>query len=61
VPFWWERGRRAIDMIEAVIAIFVVVYLGMSLGGMPFLQLDRAGVALSTQRSWPITAKVRDR
>jgi Na+/H+ antiporter NhaD/arsenite permease-like protein len=30
----------------AVIAIFFVVYLGMILGGLPFLQLDRTGVAL---------------
>jgi len=29
-----------------VVAIFVLVYLGMLLGGLPFLQLDRAGVAL---------------
>jgi Na+/H+ antiporter NhaD/arsenite permease-like protein len=30
----------------AVIAVFVIVYLGMILGGLPFLQLDRTGVAL---------------
>src|SRR4029453_2033838 len=29
-----------------VAAIFIVVYLGMILGGLPFLQLDRTGVAL---------------
>jgi Na+/H+ antiporter NhaD/arsenite permease-like protein len=29
-----------------VLAIFAVVYLGMILGGLPFLQLDRTGVAL---------------
>jgi Na+/H+ antiporter NhaD/arsenite permease-like protein len=29
-----------------VVAIFVVVYLGMILGGLPFLQLDRTGIAL---------------
>jgi len=29
-----------------VIAIFAAVYLGMILGGLPFLQLDRSGVAL---------------
>jgi Na+/H+ antiporter NhaD/arsenite permease-like protein len=29
-----------------VVAIFVLVYLGMILGGLPFLQLDRTGVAL---------------
>ncbi len=36
----------AAPVIEAVVAIFVVVYLGMILGGLPFLQLDRSGVAL---------------
>jgi Na+/H+ antiporter NhaD/arsenite permease-like protein len=29
-----------------VLAVFVVVYAGMILGGLPFLQLDRTGVAL---------------
>jgi len=29
-----------------VVAIFAVVYLGMILGGLPFLQLDRTGIAL---------------
>jgi Na+/H+ antiporter NhaD/arsenite permease-like protein len=29
-----------------VAAIFAIVYLGMILGGLPFLQLDRTGVAL---------------
>lgn len=33
-------------MTTAVVAIFVVVYLGMILGGLPLLQLDRTGVAL---------------
>lgn len=33
-------------MTTAVVAIFVLVYLGMILGGLPFLQLDRTGVAL---------------
>ena len=33
-------------MIEIVVAVFIVVYLGMILGGLPFLQLDRTGVAL---------------
>jgi Na+/H+ antiporter NhaD/arsenite permease-like protein len=28
------------------VAIFAIVYLGMILGGLPFLQLDRTGVAL---------------
>ena len=30
----------------AIIAVFLVVYLGMILGGLPFLQLDRTGIAL---------------
>ena len=33
-------------MTVTVIAIFAIVYLGMILGGLPFLQLDRTGVAL---------------
>src|SRR2546428_13730691 len=33
-------------MTATVAAIFAVVYLGMIVGGLPFLQLDRAGVAL---------------
>ncbi len=33
-------------MEPTVVAIFAVVYLGMILGGLPFLQLDRTGVAL---------------
>lgn len=33
-------------MTVTVVAIFAVVYLGMLLGGLPFLQLDRTGVAL---------------
>jgi len=33
-------------MTLTVVAIFVVVYVGMILGGLPFLQLDRTGVAL---------------
>jgi Na+/H+ antiporter NhaD/arsenite permease-like protein len=33
-------------MTITVVAIFAVVYLGMILGGLPFLQLDRTGVAL---------------
>jgi Na+/H+ antiporter NhaD/arsenite permease-like protein len=37
---------NAADMIELVVGVFVVVYLGMILGGLPLLQLDRTGVAL---------------
>ena len=33
-------------MTTTVVVIFVIVYLGMLLGGLPFLQLDRTGVAL---------------
>ena len=33
-------------MTATVIAIFAIVYFGMILGGLPFLQLDRTGVAL---------------
>lgn len=33
-------------MATAVLVIFGLVYLGMVLGGLPFLQLDRTGVAL---------------
>jgi Na+/H+ antiporter NhaD/arsenite permease-like protein len=29
-----------------VVAVFAVVYLGMILGALPFLQLDRTGIAL---------------
>ena len=33
-------------MTTTVVVIFCVVYLGMILGELPFLQLDRTGVAL---------------
>ena len=33
-------------MDTTVVAVFAVVYLGMILGGLPFLQLDRTGIAL---------------
>ncbi len=32
--------------LTTVIVVFVLVYLGMLLGGLPFLQLDRTGIAL---------------
>lgn len=32
--------------MTAVLIVFLLVYLGMILGGLPFLQLDRTGVAL---------------
>ncbi len=33
-------------MTETVVIVFALVYLGMILGGLPFLQLDRTGIAL---------------
>jgi Na+/H+ antiporter NhaD/arsenite permease-like protein len=33
-------------VITAIVVVFFLVYLGMILGGLPFLQLDRTGVAL---------------
>ena len=33
-------------MTITIASIFLIVYLGMILGGLPFLQLDRTGVAL---------------
>lgn len=33
-------------MTTAILVVFFLVYLGMILGGLPFLQLDRTGVAL---------------
>jgi Na+/H+ antiporter NhaD/arsenite permease-like protein len=33
-------------MTATVLTVFVIVYAGMILGGLPFLQLDRTGVAL---------------
>ena len=33
-------------MTTTIVIIFLVVYLGMILGGLPFLQLDRTGIAL---------------
>jgi Na+/H+ antiporter NhaD/arsenite permease-like protein len=33
-------------MIVTVVVIFCIVYLGMILGGLPFLSLDRTGIAL---------------
>src|SRR6266571_8851128 len=43
----FERENRFDGyMTAAIFLIFSVVYLGMILGGLPFLQLDRTGVAL---------------
>ena len=33
-------------MTTTIVVVFFLVYLGMILGGLPFLQLDRTGVAL---------------
>lgn len=33
-------------MTTVILAVFIIVYLGMVLGGLPFLQLDRTGIAL---------------
>ena len=33
-------------MTTTVVVIFLVVYAGMILGSLPFLQLDRTGIAL---------------
>ena len=33
-------------MATTILVIFLIVYLGMILGGLPFLRLDRTGVAL---------------
>ena len=33
-------------MTTTVVVIFLIVYAGMLLGGLPFLQLDRTGIAL---------------
>src|SRR5262245_4726013 len=41
-----NRLGSPINMTTAVVAVFVLVYFGMILGGLPFLQLDRTGIAL---------------
>src|SRR5450759_953838 len=33
-------------MTTIIVVVFCIVYLGMILGGLPFLQLDRTGIAL---------------
>src|SRR5256885_12835415 len=47
---WTTANRRhrilRDSMTVTVVAIFAIVYLGMILGGLPFVQLDRTGVAL---------------
>src|SRR5881275_1257913 len=41
-----DRRQSPRRMTATVATIFAIVYLGMILGGLPFLQLDRTGVAL---------------
>jgi hypothetical protein len=36
--------------VTLVAVVFAIVYLGMILGGLPFLQLDRTGIALADGR-----------
>ncbi len=43
-PLPWSLSPDAIE--TGVVAVFVVVYIGMFLGGLPRLKLDRTGVAL---------------
>lgn len=33
-------------MTHLIVAVFLLVYLGMIFGGLPFVQLDHAGIAL---------------
>jgi Na+/H+ antiporter NhaD/arsenite permease-like protein len=41
-----EGHRISLAMITIIFVVFCIVYLGMILGGLPFLQLDRTGIAL---------------
>ena len=43
---WGSPLQHGIEMIGITVGIFTVVYLGMILGSLPFLQLDRTGIAL---------------
>jgi len=48
-------------MVEAaIVAVFLMVYLGMILGGLPFLQLDRTGVALLADPGRPLAAACKE-
>ena len=42
-------------MTWGVVAIFILVYAGMILGGLPRLKLDRSGVALLGAQGVPVT------
>ncbi len=41
-----SRQTDDVRMTPFIVTVFVLVYLGMLLGGLPFLQLDRTGVVL---------------
>jgi len=41
-----DRALSRANVTATVVAVFAVVYLGMIAGGLPFLQLDRTGIAL---------------
>lgn len=41
-----HRTPREAFPLTTIVVIFALVYLGMLLGGLPFLQLDRTGIAL---------------
>ena len=42
-----QEARAGVNKMTAlVITVFLLVYLGMLFGGLPFLQLDRTGIAL---------------
>ncbi len=43
---FYPLSEAQFSMTTVVIAIFVIVYIGMILGSLPFLQLDRTGIAL---------------
>ena len=43
----FEQGHLTNSTMTTIIfGVFCIVYLGMILGGLPFLQLDRTGLAL---------------
>ena len=46
---WPSFERAAGHMTVTVVAIFAIVYLGMILGGLPFVQLDRTGSRCSAR------------
>ena len=41
-----DRAHLRANVTATVVAVFAIVYLGMIAGGLPFLQLDRTGIAL---------------